>query len=121
MESSLNSFWRPKRWKLRLTYFWGIVRRLEETMTLGKMGVGRERGRPNMGWAGSIKEATGLSYKTCAGKLRMGMVEIGSPKVRSCCSLSALHLWALPTLSPVSLLDSDISTTVTAGGGDDNN
>ena len=52
--------------KLRLSYFGHIMRRqdsLEKTIMLGKVEGSRKRGRPNMRWIDSIKEAIGMSLQ----------------------------------------------------------
>ena len=52
--------------KLRLSYFGHIMRRqdsLEKTIMLGRAEGSRKRGRPNMRWIDSIKEAIGMSLQ----------------------------------------------------------
>ena len=49
--------------KLRLSSFGHVMRRqdsLEKTIILGKVEGSRKRGRPNMSWIYSIKEAIGM-------------------------------------------------------------
>ena len=55
-----------KMTKLRLSYFGHIKRRqdlLEKTIMLGNVEGCRRRGRPNMKWIESIKEAIGMSLQ----------------------------------------------------------
>ena len=52
--------------KLRLSYFGHIMRRqdsLEKTIMPGKVEGSTKRGRPNMRWIDSIKEAIGMSLQ----------------------------------------------------------
>ena len=52
--------------KLRLSYCERIMRRqdsLEKTIMPGKVEDSRERGRPNLRWIDSIKEAIGMSLQ----------------------------------------------------------
>ena len=52
--------------KLRLSYFGHIMKTqdyLEKTIMLGKVEGSRKRGRSNLRWTHSIKEATGTSLQ----------------------------------------------------------
>ena len=61
--------------KLRLSSFGRIIRRqdsLGKTIMLGKAEASRKRGRPDMRWIGSLKEAIGL----CLQELRRAVEDI---------------------------------------------